>query len=659
MIKTNNELTGAESELCSQFSSINPTEQRTTSAPVINIETVYQQLDTLLINKSADQQHAFIKSQIKLHLSTLFEPDDTFEYRKKHSFKINSHTNQPNCYSDYYVVGDLLNNQKLDAYALRVLKDVHQGYHAYISLHNRYFDRDFFTRNQWKGPKPCSKGFDTKCYRCFALDVDYTSPAMLPFFLMEHSLPVPTLTVVTGYGLQLYWRLDRPISRLHGEDLFKLFVKRHSQGSLKSDAMVSAAAQIMRHPGTVNHCKIHNGAVRSSALAFVLTEQSSGEIFSIHDLMPGLLDAHGKRVDVEGLYEKDAAALVKQLESWNYLRNKPWMKKPDADFVEKQTLLWSVEAAKTQGKTEKAKETPKKKSTPTWKKKVPAGVSVIDRIINYPTVQVSGSGERHGRLPFLVAAVRYHLGSELESKVLEDVHSQWFDLYEPHISSSKDASFADFIDRWGRMPAADDSMGERSVTGIDSVISNLEDHPEADKLSGKRYESARILAAVIWTAAMACGFADGVFYLSCEKAAELAGLADKKSASKLLNLLVKLDMVERTEKGKRNFKTGESKASFWNVPVRLREVEAEVVDEPMDVDFEIEKVTNFMQKQSKDIMEQEELDYEDLDIERNVVHSYSGRQDRNRIGRPVIRIVHSEEQDDSQNQVTGVEEGFG
>lgn len=80
-------------------------------------------------------------------------------------------------------------------------------------------------------------------------DCDDTTVEAVQFRLRETSLPSPTLTITSGHGVHLYWRLETPITDLAAWEQYQ----RDLAALLGSDPAIHDPPRLTRLPGFVNH----------------------------------------------------------------------------------------------------------------------------------------------------------------------------------------------------------------------------------------------------------------------------------------------------------------------------------------------------------------------------------------------------------------------
>lgn len=90
---------------------------------------------------------------------------------------------------------------------------------------------------------------DVAMCRCLFADLDKTTPDAAQKLLDSTRLPKPTLTVASGHGIHLYWRLAEPITELATWTRFQ----KDLIALLNSDPAIHDPARIMRLPGFTNH----------------------------------------------------------------------------------------------------------------------------------------------------------------------------------------------------------------------------------------------------------------------------------------------------------------------------------------------------------------------------------------------------------------------
>lgn len=106
--------------------------------------------------------------------------------------------------------------------------------------------------------KGCSKNGDVLLARCLFADLDNITVEAALVRLALTGLPMPTMIVVSGNGVHLYWRLDVPITDL----AFWTALQKRIISLLGSDEAVHDPARVMRIPGFTNvnkkaPCYIH------------------------------------------------------------------------------------------------------------------------------------------------------------------------------------------------------------------------------------------------------------------------------------------------------------------------------------------------------------------------------------------------------------------
>lgn len=94
-----------------------------------------------------------------------------------------------------------------------------------------------------------STNADVSIFRCVFVDFDDCSSAEEAVTRVKAAgLPLPTMTVWSGHGLHLYWRLDEPIT---DPNQWRA-LQRRLIAALKSDPAIHDPARIMRLPGFFN-----------------------------------------------------------------------------------------------------------------------------------------------------------------------------------------------------------------------------------------------------------------------------------------------------------------------------------------------------------------------------------------------------------------------
>ena len=203
---------------------------------------------------------------------------------------------------------------------------------------------------------------------------------------------------------------------------------------------------------------------------------------------------------LDELYANDHEALSQQEMLWNKIRNQPWKKNDIKNTMgdgrgrggKQQPPLNTID--KDRGAISFPQQKHLSSSLPLvgLKKK---NAAVITFIIN--NVQILAAGERHRKLPFLIAKIRYFFGQDVGQEFLKDIHGKWYLLWRENMSGDTDIelSFADFMDRWESLPATDPNkfdrthsssslplvgLKKRAVT-FPAILDALEEHPNADR----------------------------------------------------------------------------------------------------------------------------------------------------------------------------------
>jgi hypothetical protein len=119
----------------------------------------------------------------------------------------------------------------------------------------------------------CSKNEDVLLCRCLFVDIESITAKEAQARVDRAGLPVPTMIVVSGHGVHLYWRLKNPIADLRQWTT----IQKRLIAVCKSDPAIHDPSRVMRLPGFMNvngsptRCYIHDAdAGRRYALAEIL-----------------------------------------------------------------------------------------------------------------------------------------------------------------------------------------------------------------------------------------------------------------------------------------------------------------------------------------------------------------------------------------------------
>ena len=126
---------------------------------------------------------------------------------------------------------------------------------------------------------------DVACARCLFVDFDGIGPDAARDKWQKAGLPAPTLTIASGHGVHVYWRLTEAITDL---PLWSSLQKKLI-ALLDSDRAIHDPARIMRLPGFVNH--------KEPVAACHIVDGDPRRIHDLDSLMPALNSARARFAD--------------------------------------------------------------------------------------------------------------------------------------------------------------------------------------------------------------------------------------------------------------------------------------------------------------------------------------------------------------------------